>query len=551
MPGLRLAILRILSQNDSTTKTMTRTIPILACLLSAGGSLPAQPLMPDDFNPKGVPVATSTALQPDGRNLICSGAQILRLDSTGVLEETFHPILKPIGGVEFYSRPVAVQADGRILVGGHFAAADGQSRTNLVRLHEDGTLDLSFDSQAIGDSEFPDGTSALAVQADGKILVSEGCAYCTGALVRLNPDGTRDPGFVPVRLAFGPQAMSIQTDGKILISGYFADVDGVQRRNIARLNPDGTFDEKFAPGVDGPVRPLFIQADGKILLFGSFSTVAGQPRTNIARLNSDASLDASFNTSVDSWVNWCAIQTDGKIVLGGSFKVVNGQRRVGLARLHPDGRLDSDFNAEVGGSAYPAVSSLSIQADGKILVAGEFTTLARLPRTNIGRLNNTGPATQNLSYDGSTIVWRRGGTSPEVWRTDFQSSGDGVTWMNLGAGRRVPGGWQLATGAITKGATIRARGFIAGGGWGEGAVQASMQVSGPPSILTDDGVFGFHSGQFGFTLARTSGQSVVMESSTDLVSWQPLLTNSLSGALLPITDSKPREAQRFYRVQIQ
>lgn len=88
--------------------------------------------------------------------------------------------------------------------------------------------------------------------------------------------------------------------------------------------------------------------------------------------------------------------------------------------------LPDSFNP----GANARVLSLAVQSGGKILVGGGFTTLG-------GRLNNTTPATQSLTFDGSTITWLRGGTSPEVWRTTFDISTDGLTWTNLGAGTRL------------------------------------------------------------------------------------------------------------------
>ena len=77
------------------------------------------------------------------------------------------------------------------------------------------------------------------------------------------------------------------------------------------------------------------------------------------------------------------------------------------------------------------------------MVGGSFTKLSGQPRKNIARLKATEPATQNLTWDGSTIDWLRGGTSPEIWRTTFEYTTNGTGWTALGAGERVPGGWQL------------------------------------------------------------------------------------------------------------
>jgi hypothetical protein len=187
-----------------------------------------------------------------------------------------------------------------------------------------------------------------------------------------------------------------------------------------------------------------------------------------------------------------------------------------------------------------------LQADGKILVGGQFTTLGGQTRTNIGRLNNTGPATQSLSYDGSTITWLRGGASPEVWRTTFDFSTDGTNWASLGAGTRIPDGWQLASVSppSPKG-TIRARGYLTT--W---FVETDLVVGPPPVILVNDPSFGFSSNRFGFKFSGSAGQVVVVETSTDLASWTPVATNTL--AATPVYFSEPCSGdfpRRFYRLR--
>src|SRR6185436_3661919 len=118
--------------------------------------------------------------------------------------------------------------------------------------------------------------------------------------------------------------------------------------------------------------------------------------------------------------------------VGGNFTTLGGQARTNLARLDADGTVDSGFNPGPGGSIYSSVDSLALQPDGKILLGGSFITLANLPHINLARLSTTAPATQSLSCDGSTITWLRGGTGPEVWRTAFETSSNGVSWTQLG-----------------------------------------------------------------------------------------------------------------------
>ena len=241
-----------------------------------------------------------------------------------------------------------------------------------------------------------------------------------------------------------------------------------------------------------------------------------------------------------------AVQTDGTILVGGAFTSVGGQPRTNLARLNANGILDSVFNPGPGGSAASSVYSLSMQADGKILLGGAFTSVTGQAHTNLARLNNPAPATQSLSYDGSTITWLRGGASPEVWRVTFEASTNGTTWTQLGAGQRVSGGWQLTDITVQAGAGIRARGFVANSGIGEGILQTTLRAV--PVIITSDGAFGVISNKFCFTIAGVSGQAVVVERSTDLRQWLPIQTNVTSGNRIYFSDPNWWQVpQQFYR----
>ena len=91
------------------------------------------------------------------------------------------------------------------------------------------------------------------------------------------------------------------------------------------------------------------------------------------------------------------------------------------------------------------VRALALQTDGKIIASGSFTTLGGQTRPFIGRLSVDVPATQNLTIasTGQAITWMRGGSNPEITRVAFELSTDGVTYLPLGPGTRIPGGWQL------------------------------------------------------------------------------------------------------------
>jgi uncharacterized delta-60 repeat protein len=518
------------------------------------------------------------ALQPDGRILVGgaftrlgpSGSghtNLARVNPDGTLDSAFNP--RPNSDV----CALALQPDGKILVGGRFTTLGGQSRSNLGRLNANGSLDSSFNTGTGGNFGYGSSVNALTLQADGKILVGGAFTSLGGQprtnLARLNPDGTVESGFNPnprssggfPRLSLSSvECLAAQPDGRILLGGSFTTLAGQPRSNLGRLNPDGTLDSAFSPGASSNVISLVIQPDGKILVGGSFSRLAGQPCTNLARLNPGGSLDTSFTPGGatgatfplrSSAVASFALQTDGSILVGGTFTRMgpDASARTNLARLNADGTLDGAFNPGPGGSIFPSVNSLAVQVDGKILLGGSFRTLSGQAHTNLARLNSPTPAAQSLSYDGWTITWLRGGGSPEVWRVTFEASTNGAIWTLLGAGQRVLGGWQITNVTVQAGATIRARGFVANSGLGEGIVEATLRAV--PLIFTSDGTFGVVSNQFGFSVGGVSSQMVVVERSTDLLQWFPIQTNTADSGGLYFSDPDWWQApSRFYRARL-
>ena len=208
------------------------------------------------------------------------------------------------------------QPDGQILVAGAFTGLGGGTgstlRNRIGQLHPDGSLDTTFDSGANG-SVF-----AMAVQPDGKILVGGGFTALGGTaptvrnrIGRLHPDGSVDTTFNPGANSL-VYALALQPDGKILVGGVFTMLGGggtgtTVRNHIGRLNPDGSLDTTFNPGADLGVLALKLLPDGKILVGGNFSTLGGggtgtTVRNRIGRLNANGSLDTTFNPGASTTV---------------------------------------------------------------------------------------------------------------------------------------------------------------------------------------------------------------------------------------------------------
>jgi hypothetical protein len=216
-----------------------------------------------------------------------------------------------------------------------------------------------------------------------------------------------------------------------------------------------------------------VQSDGKIVIGGDFTSVNGEARNAIARLLGNGALEstAAFNAGTGvggdfgpGQVLSLAVQGDGKILLGGKFVSVDGQSRGNIARLNSNGSLESTaaFTSSTGTDIY--VNALALQADGKILVGGDFTQFSGVPRTALARLTNN-EATQSLvAVSRSQITWLRGGTAPEASAVTFEVSTDGgTTWMPLGAAFRISGGWDLASLNLPGSGLLRARARTHGG----------------------------------------------------------------------------------------
>ncbi len=278
-----------------------------------------------------------------------------------------------------------MQPDGKILVGGEFATLAGAACARIGRLTADGARDPAFLQTEGAD----DMVRIVAVQPDGKILVGGHFRTLGGQardrIGRLEADGTLDAGFNPGADCHVKDIV-VQPDGNILVGGFFTNVAGVASRFLTRLHGDGRPDALFRTGgVDGPVRTMALQPDGKIVIGGDFTQIGGRVRNHLARLNPDGSLDASFDPpgGANGIVYALALQPDGKIVVGGDFTTL-GEPRKRIARLNPDGTLDAAFDST--GGANDNVVALAVQPDGNLLVGGAFTTLRGLIRNRVGRL---------------------------------------------------------------------------------------------------------------------------------------------------------------------
>ncbi len=329
------------------------------------------------------------ALQPDGKIVLAgtcgdptSGFNdfcIVRLLPNGDEDITFNaggavPGLAMVAPGNFFNtaRDVVLQGDGKIVVAGGCGTSIIDRAMCVSRHHANGTLDTSFNAggprpgtrvEPIGDGSGAEAT-AIALQADGKLLLGGGCYarlandFC---LMRLHADGTLDTGFASdaggkriTSVADGEDALmalAVQPNGSIVAAGACAtgwvfSNNGVTRFCAVRYLADGTLDSAgfnasalaagrgmvqidMGSGYDG-ANALLRQADGKLLLVGRCNAdqATGTGVLCLARLASDGSLDASFGSGGKALapaianqrdlVNAALLQADGKIVAAGS-----------------------------------------------------------------------------------------------------------------------------------------------------------------------------------------------------------------------------------------
>ncbi|GEM_PF-955766 len=344
---------------------------------------------------------------------------IARLNqSDGSLDLTFDAGTGPNNGIIYQT---ALQLDGTIFAVGNFTAFSGITRSGIVKLNTSGSVNTAF-SAVLG---LPAAVNDILVLPDNKILIGGNFrgvneCYCDG-IAKLNADGTTDTTFNPGSgtNGFAVNALAVQTDNKILVGGGFVDFGGGTNDAITRLNADGSLDAGFNVSANGYVTSIAIQTDGKILIGGSFNFVNGNAAGNIARLNTDGSLDMIFNTGTgfDFQVDDVVFLTGGQILVGGAFTEYNGTTGVGhIARLNSNGTIDTGFTTNTGtGFDLFSVYELAVQTDGKIIAGGSFVNFNGSSRSGIARLNSNG------TLDGTFSV----GTGFNGYVNDLTLQADG------------------------------------------------------------------------------------------------------------------------------
>lgn len=348
-------------------------------------------------------------VQSDGRILVGGeftrfhntfSPKLIRLSSEGLIDPEFN-----IGqGFNDQVNTILPLTDGKILVGGNFTSFNNQTQNYIVRLNANGTIDETFQS---GEG-FNAAVNQFALLPDGKVLVVGAFTQYDGTeafrILRLNNDGSMDLSFY-IENGFNStvNCIAVQENGALIVGGRFTSFGDISRGRIARLDANGYLDASFNPGTgfDVAVYDLGISQDGKILVGGFFFQYNGISARNLVRLNNDGSIDDTFLFSGS--MNWeiyaIVMQEDGKAVIGGTFETSDYKT---LFRLLPDGQVDASFDVGNGFIHYRTVFCLTLQQDGKILTGGAFRGYNDIGRKRIARL--VGDSIINSIPDGRHLT---------------------------------------------------------------------------------------------------------------------------------------------------
>jgi uncharacterized delta-60 repeat protein len=437
---------------------------------------------------------------------------------------------------------ICLAPDGGLLIGGNFLTIAEVSQSHLARLRPDGSVDEQFRPVIDGKTEgLYTQVDDIEVQPDGRILIVGGFSSVNGeprpGVARLLPDGTLDSSFEPDALDVPPVSWGVLSlpDGKLIVYGW----------GMRRLNPDGSIDLSFTEAINadsfGNVKLL---SNGQLLV----DSQASVAEPNITLLNADGTPDLEFTGSATHG-SLGGVQANGKflvsqirddipqIAVNAGVTNTNFITAYVILRFNPDGTEDPSFSATINSFG----GAEAIRADGGIIVAGDFTEITGQSLSKLARLRNPEPATQQLSFEGNTASWFRGGSSPEVNRTVFEFSSDGRNWTNLGAGVRISGGWKLDDLQLNSPGTLRARGFVDGSIY-ETAIEigAGIKLESP----------GYNSEKDAVMLRTTSAVegNTFLQMSSDLREWKNVRTNSAGVMSIQLSLTNLTSPHAFFRL---
>jgi len=349
---------------------------------------------------------------------------IIRLNSDGTVDNSFNVINS--GLITSSIRKIIVQPDDKLLICGVFTFLNGVFRRCVARLHPDGQIDESFDP---GDSVELSGQLGLAIEAmalqpDGKIVIGGKFNIYNGqpvanGVIRLNDDGTLDTTF-DAAPAFGQGMVTnyylgidIQSDGKIILGGDFDFGEGTYGdvSGLVRLNTDGSFDNTFNT-LNLQNKEALMVSDVQVddldniyvvgQLWGFNPQFVYEHLTTHFKLGPDGTVNENHLNTVYYQTAFSAyniaLLSDWKVMYSGLYDNPIGNGYYGIVRSMPSGLFDFNFNNEIP-IPDPGSSKFIQQQDGKILCYSWGGFYNGSPVVGIWRIESTPAPPCGVTFD--------------------------------------------------------------------------------------------------------------------------------------------------------
>ncbi len=280
--------------------------------------------------------------------------------------------------------------------GGKFSTFNNGLASHLVRLDANGVIDPSFD---IG-TGFDGNVHCLAIDSNGKLLVGGDFQNFNGTqaplFIRLNPDGSIDNSFVLGTGFTGTAvyAIGIDSNDKILLGGSFSNYKGSAVQNLVRLSSAGTIDATFitSTATDGAILTILVEANDGMYLGGEFTSFKGSSSPRIVRLTSNGNKEPLFN--VGTGFNSTVRTLEGSdsdinfLYVGGDFTRYQTTTIHSIVKLDPLGAIDNNF---VQGNGFSdSVKKIKRLSDDTLLVGGNFHSYSIKSVNRLAHLTSNG-----------------------------------------------------------------------------------------------------------------------------------------------------------------
>lgn len=298
----------------------------------------------------------------------------------------------------WYVSSILPVANGKVIASGIMRFPNETSDKRLVRLHNNGQRDATFNNSGLGGGFLRPWTDRFYASTPHTVR-------------RILADGNQDPSFIGMNL--GPYFSSLQggdyhvyPDGRILMSGVHRLEDTLRGFDgyycLIWFSNTGYLDTTKTHRTCAGSLDFFTELpNGQFIGSGSTSIWDGQQASNIIRFNADGSLDNTFQANV-YWgeaYSFLPLQ-DGRVYVGGEFKIEGIADTLNLVRFLPDGSLDPTFNNSIrirySDPLYPnnpprgIVRTIYPLSANQIIVTGNFGSVDDVARGAIAMLDTSG-----------------------------------------------------------------------------------------------------------------------------------------------------------------